>query len=578
MRGMTVQRRAGGMAQARLTAGLAALALLAACGGGGGGSDGATGAAPAPTATVDAAPRAVTTSADAVRLGKQATFGPDQALVDQLAGMSIASWISEQFTRSGSTYADLATAVPRSVCGGLTGTEASTCARVNLSQTPVAMRFYADAVGKDDQLRQRVALALSEILVASHFEVNSTAGLATYQQILLGNAFGNYRDILKAITLNPYMGDYLDMADSNRTAPSENYARELMQLFSTGVDQLNMDGSFVTDASGARVPVYGADDVRGIARALTGWTYARIGDVAITNNDAMDYTRPMIPVAARYDTTAKTFLGTTVPAGATQEQSVDAVVDAVFANASTAPNVAKQLIQHLVTANPGPAYVGRVAAVFANNGQGQRGDMKAVIRAILLDPEARGDARSGPADGKLKSPMLFLTSLARIIGTVTDGYAFVIREPNFGLQIFRSPSVFNYYPPDFPLAQSAGLVSPAGKLMTTSAIAQRHNFVYDWTVAGAPTRGDFQPQAAIAGSTGTQQAWTAWEAIGNDPDALIAKIDLLMLNNTMTTAQRQALKTAIVATTNADATAQARARAQMALYVVGASPQFQVDR
>ncbi len=517
---------------------------------------------------------------DAVRLAKQASFGPTQTLVDHIQALKVSAWLDEQFAATGSTYQDLlARAVPVNQCNALTGQEATNCNRDYRSSLPVAMRFYADAMGQPDQLRQRVAFALSELLVASDFEVNSTAGTASLQQIFLTNAFGNYKDILKATTLNAYMGDYLDMANSSKNAPNENYARELMQLFAMGVNKLNMDGTEQLDNSGAPIPNYTPDDVKNVARALTGWTYARLNGAAITDNNNIDYSKPMIVNAAIYDTAAKSFLGTTVAAGATQDASLNAVVDAVFNNASTAPYVSRHLIQQLVTSNPSVSYVGRVAAVFANNGSGVRGDLKAVVRAILTDAEARGDFKAGARDGKLKEPALLLASLGRMLNFTSDGYAFLTRDTALGEQPFRAPSVFNFYPPDYPLALSNGLLSPPSKLLTTGTALGRHNAMYDWTVSGdQASRAEYNAQAQIPGSAGTQVDWSSWEAFGTDLDGMLNRIDLLMLNRTMTAAQRTALKSAMTAITNTNAALQARKRAQVALYIVASSPQFQVDR
>jgi hypothetical protein len=284
----------------------------------------------------------------------------------------------------------------------------------------------------------------------------------------------------------------------------------------------------------------------------------------------------MVENTATYDTTAKTFLGVTIPAAASPAASIDAVVDAVFNHASCPPFIAKYLIQQLVVSNPSPAYVGRVAAVFANSGANVRGDLKAVVRAILTDAEARGDAKTGPSDGKLKEPVLFSLSLARLIGLTTDGFAFTTRDAALGQSPFRAPSVFNFYPPDFPLPLGGSLVSPPTKLMTVATIVARHNLAYDWTVTG-DTRGEYAVQTTIAGATGSTPDWSAWEAI-TDPGALADRVDTLMLNRTMTAAQRAALLAAIGAVTNADPVIQARKRAQVALYVVATSPQFQVDR
>lgn len=285
----------------------------------------------------------------------------------------------------------------------------------------------------------------------------------------------------------------------------------------------------------------------------------------------------MVMNVVNYDKTAKTFLGRTVAANATQDDSVNAVVDAVFTNASTAPFVSKQLIQHLVTSNPSPAYVGRVSAVFADNGAGVRGDLKAVVKAILMDADARGDARSGPTDGKVRDPILLATGLIRMIGAVSDGYAFATRDAVMGQAPFRAPSVFNFYPPDYPLPLGGALLSPSSKLISAATVMARHNMVYDWTIAG-DGHSNFAAQAQIAGSTGTQLDWAPWEAFGTDVDAMIDRVNLLALNGTMTAPQRSAMRAAVLAVTNANAALQARKRAQSALYIAASSPLFQVAR
>jgi uncharacterized protein (DUF1800 family) len=517
-------------------------------------------------------------AADAARLAKQATFGPTQALVDQIVATgSAGAWIDQQLAAAGSTYSDLAPrAVATNYCSAMAAASQSACYRDYQSSLPVAMEFYSHAMQNSDQLRQRVAFALSQLIVASDVEVHSTAGQAVFNQILVDGAFGNYHDLLKAVTLNPYMGDYLDMANSAKSLPNENYARELMQLFSMGVNSLNTDGTVKTDATGAAIPNYTPDDVHNVARALTGWTYTRLNGAAITDNTNIDYSKPMIQNAAIYDTTAKSFLGVTVAAGATQDASLQAVVDAVFNNASTGPYIAKFLIGNLVASNPSAAYVSRVATVFNNDGTGVRGNLKAVVRAILTDAEARGDAKSGASDGKVKEPILFMTAVGRLIGDKSDGYAFTTRDQGLGQQVFRAPSVFNFYPPDYPLPLGGGLQSPPSKLMTTSTIINRHNLAYDWTISG-DSRTEYATQA-INGATGTQPDWSSWEAFGADVAGMINRINLIMLNNTMTDAQKSALTTAVNAVTNTDATVQARKRAQTALYIVATSPQFQVDR
>jgi hypothetical protein len=314
-----------------------------------------------------------------------------------------------------------------------------------------------------------------------------------------------------------------------------------------------------------------------VARALTGWTYARIGTAPLTDTNALDYSRPMVQIAARYDTGAKTFLGATVPANASQVASVDAVVEAVFNHANTPRYIAKALIKQLVTTNPSPAYVERVARVFVNNGSGVRGDMRATVRAVLMDGEARGELKAGDF-GKVKEPILLLTSLGRMIPQKTDGYVYTQRDSTLGQSIFHSPSVFNFYPPDYPLPLGAGLESGPSKLMTTATVLARHNALYDWTISGdQATRTEYNAPAIVQ-ATGTQVDWTSWEAIGNDPEATLNKIDTLMLAGGMTSAQRTAIKAAMAAITNTNLSLQARKRAQVALYIAATSPQFQVDR
>lgn len=517
------------------------------------------------------------TPEEAARLAKQATFGPTPELIDAIvAKKTAASWVDEQLTLSESTYADLAQkSVPANYCSKLSGQPLDDCISVNFSATPMQVRFYSNAMNKNDQLRQRVAFALSQIVVASDSEVHKAAGLAAFDQILLSNAFGNYRDIVRDVTLSGYMGAYLNMADSNKSHPNENYARELMQLFSIGTALMNPDGTPQTDSTGTTIAAYTNNDVREVARALTGWTWARINNAPITDDNSRDWSKPMVMVESRFDTGQKIFLGKTVPAGATQQANVEAVIDALFNHPNTGPYICKRLIQQLTIADPTPAYVGRVAAVFANNGDSVRGDLKAVVRAIYLDTEARAASQR---PGKVKEPVLLATSLARAIGHKSDGGSFVFRDANMGQSPFRAPSVFGFYPYENPLPQGRGLISPVSKLMTTSTTINRHNFVFDWTINGDLERGEFKPQPTTPDATGTFANWGTWENNGADDGKTIDRINLVMLNGTMTPPQRQSLLSAMAAIKNNDIRIQARKRAQMALYVVASSPLFQVDR
>ncbi len=214
--------------------------------------------------------------------------------------------------------------------------------------------------------------------------------------------------------------------------------------------------------------------------------------------------------------------------------------------------------------------------MFANNGSSVRGDLKAVVRAILTDSEAR--AAPGTASGKVKEPILLMTGLARAIGFTTDGYVFVNRDTSMGQPVMRAPSVFNFYPTDYPLPGSTTLKSPASKLLNTSNVLRWHNFVYDWTIGGDATRAEYATDSGLPNSSLTQPLWSGWEAFGTDLDAMVARIDLLMFANTLTQPQKDALKAAATAITHADPLIQARKRAQMMLYVAASSPLFLVDR
>ena len=516
-------------------------------------------------------------SIQAARLAKQATFGPTPDLIREIVSSGSAEiWIESQFEYKNSKYSDLARyPVAANYCDGKSGTDRTACWNMYSSSLPVAMRFYSNAIENKDQLRQRVAFALSQILVTSDQGVHSSAGLAAYNQILLDNAFGNYRDILLDVTLNPYMGDYLNVSDSTKTSPNENYAREIAQLFTMGTIKLDPQGAPLLDDKGDTIANYGPTDIREMARALTGWTPARLDNAPISNWAKRDYTRPMIKVADRFDTGEKSFLGKTIPAGASQEDNIRALIDATFYNPSTPPFISKRLIQQLVTSNPSKEYVGRVSAVFSDNGSGVRGDLKAVVRAILLDEEARNVR---PTGGKVKEPILYMTSIARAIDMKGDGLALYYRENALGQPAFRAPSVFNFYSASFPLAQSRGLVSPPSQLMNTSTLIARHNLAIDWTLGSSLKRSEFQKQATIPGSTGTKIDWSTWSSAAADTRKLVDRVDLVLLNGAMTPAQRTALSKAINATKRPDPAIQRRLRAQTALYIVFTSPMFQVDR
>jgi uncharacterized protein (DUF1800 family) len=327
--------------------------------------------------------------------------------------------------------------------------------------------FWKNALTANDQLRQRVAFALSEMFVVSTDMVNARA-IPSYHNLLADDAFGNFRQLLNDVTLSPAMGAYLNMLNSG-AAPTgqianENYARELMQLFTTGLNLLKADGSLQLDGQGMPQPVYTQAQVQAYARALTGWTYANASGGVPTSfpNGVPNFDQPMHAIEVAHDMSAKALLsGVTLPAGQTAEQDLSGVIDSIFNHPNVGPFVGRQLIQHLVTGNPSPAYVGRVAAVFANNGSGVRGDMKAVITAILKDPEARAaDSDPTAEGGHLREPILYFTGILRALQfinldpqgryDVASSYTAPLGEVPYA-----AASVFNFFPPGYVIPGTA---------------------------------------------------------------------------------------------------------------------------
>src|SRR5665213_1513679 len=349
----------------------------------------------------------------AARFLDQAAFGPDAASIAQVQAVGLQTYLNEQFAAPISPYPD----------PGATG--------FGLGQ--VQARFFVNAVHGQDQLRQRVAFALSQIFVASAVEENTPTQLVPYLRLLKNDAFVNFRQLMEDVTLSPTMGEYLDMRNNDKANPTsdtranENYARELMQLFTIGLSQLNQDGSLQVDASGNPIPTYDQTTIQNFAKVYTGWTYPTKPGATLRKHNPAYFVGPMVAFESNHDTTSKTLLnGFVVAAGGTAESDLKAALDNIFNHQNVAPFISQQLIQHLVSSNPSPAYVGRIAAVFSDNGNGVRGDLQAVVKAILLDPEARagdeGPSLSPPdTSGHLREPVFAAASILRGLGaTVND--------------------------------------------------------------------------------------------------------------------------------------------------------------
>lgn len=416
--------------------------LVAGCGGGGGG-----GPAPAPPGI---------TRAEAARFLRQATFGPTAAEIDRVVAMGYEAWLDEQLA--------LPATLQQPVLESLGTPDDQT------GQADRIDAWFRAALRGPDQLRQRVAFALSEIWVVSEQSglFNQPYGLANYYDLLARGAFGNYRQLMEDATLHPAMGLYLSMLGNRKPdvalniRPDENYARELMQLFTIGLVELEPDGTVRRDGLGHPLPTYDQAVIEGFAHAWTGWTF---GGSASFLAPSFDFLQPMTAFPEYHDTGPKQVLGGEVlPGGQTPAQDLEAALDNIFAHPNVGPFVGRQLIQRLTASNPSPGYVARVAAVFADNGRGVRGDLRAVVRAILLDPEAR-TAPADDAAGKAVEPLIRLTHLWRAYGASAANGRYEVAAPAFFFEQgpLQARSVFNFFQPGYAPPgeiRERGLVAP----------------------------------------------------------------------------------------------------------------------
>ena len=493
----------------------------------------------------------------AARLLDQATFGPTLAQIQSVQTTGIDSYITSQFNTAYTPLPNIPSPLP------------AVCLAANTATVCEESEWWQTVLTGNDQLRQRVAFALSEMFVISSDSLNATT-ITYYHNTLAQDAFTNFSTIMHDVTLSPGMGAYLNMLNSAK-APvgqiaNENYARELMQLFTIGLDQLNQDGSLQLDTSGNPIPTYTEAQVQAFARAYTGWTYANSTGGSPTNfpNNTANYFAPMAPVETDHDTTAKTLLnGTVLPAGQTAEEDLTGALANIFAHSNVGPFVCKQLIQHLVTSNPSPAYVSRIAAVFANNGSGVRGDMQAVIRAILEDTEARaGDTNPLYDGGHLREPMLWMTNYLRAIGfTNTDVngsyYSLSNYSNNLNERPYRSGSVFNFFPPSYVIPQTT-LNAPEFDLENTASAILRLSLA-DTMVYNKIT--GFSVDLSATGTLG--------QIAAASPANLVDTLSTMFMHGQMPTDMR----TQILSTITGLSTAQ---QVRVAVYLVISSSQYKI--
>lgn len=509
---------------------------------------------------------------DAGRFLSQATFGPTDALIAKVQSQGFDAFLNEQFAAPISShlaFVDAAVAAMPSPSPGATPNQPL------LTQTHDAWWTYA--VAGQDQLRQRVAFALSEFFVVSVTPGNlggQPYALPTYMDVLVKGAFGNYRQLLEDVTLNPAMGDYLDMLRSQKantartTLPNENYAREIMQLFSIGLYNLNLDGSLTLSPSGFPIDTYNQDAILGMAAVFTGWTYGQTTNPPIFNAP-QNWRIPMVNVASRHSTDAKQILnGVLIPANQTAAQDLKTTLDTIFNHPNVGPFFCRQLIQRLVMSNPSPGYVYRVASVFNNNGQGVRGDLQAVVRAILMDYDARGPAKTSQGAGHLREPVIRLTNLLRAFNATSPDGKFSVRNANGNLfqEAMHSPTVFNFFSPDYSTPGAiaeAGLKSPEFEITTETSVATVANFL----------------RTEIYGSLGPATARITLNispqiSMAANPAQLVDNLNSLLMANNMTTEMRTILINAITAIPASNPTE----RTRTAIYLVVNSPEYSVDK
>jgi uncharacterized protein (DUF1800 family) len=434
---------------------------------------------------------AVTTDAAAARFLTQATFGPTRADIDRVKELGLRAWIDEQEAAPISYLSADTVAEWRAVPQGGRGQD-----NVRPGFHHRNSAWFKDVMEGDDQLRQRVAFALSQIFVISIENAqlrNWENGVTAFYDVLLDHAFGDFRSLLERVTLQPSMGLYLShlrnaKADPETGAlPDENYAREVMQLFTIGLNELQPDGTLKLDNRGLPIPTYTNETIQEMARVFTGWTFASANpaDDRQFRRSARDDVSPMILFPQFHDDGAKTIVtGRVLPAGQGGEADLRDTLDTLVDHPNTGPFIARRLIQRLVTSNPSPGYVYRVAQAFADNGQGQRGDLGAVVRAILLDYEARSPEIAATGSfGKLKEPLLRFTGLIRLVPIEGDDGRLDVRamEAWLGQEFMRAPSVFNFYEPDYTKPGSiaaAGLFAPEFQITTDTTAITAPNMFY----------------------------------------------------------------------------------------------------
>lgn len=565
---------------------------------------------------------------DVMRFMQQATFGPTPALELRLRRTSFFAWLNEQFNLPLPTN-DPFLSCQSGGCSFLLGqypnlplqptniatTCTGDCRRNNYSMYPMQRWFFLNALYGEDQLRRRVSWALSQILVTSGIDVQQSSWMLQYQKALDRHAFGNYKKLLKEVTLNPTMGFYLDMMLSTRFSPNENYAREINQLFAVGLFELNMDGTPKLNGNSESIPTYTQTTIDNFTKVFTGWQTCNGGascpNAPAAGSGIVNFIDPMLLQPNFHDTTAKTLynypgvdpstrdlpaiqVGQDTTAYANGE--LDKAIDNIYNHPNVPPFISKNLIQHLVTSDPSPAYVQRVATVF-NNYKNDDNQLRYVIYAILTDPEARGNVKNDPRYGLLREPVLFATNVLRQLGakafstaitecntatlsTCSDGFI-ANNSLAMGQGPYLSPTVFNFYPPDYIVpSTNPAVLGPEFAILTASTAFQRANFINQMIMTtgvanttGLNTNAPSGTAISTVALTELQNLSTA-DTSGNQ---LMDALNIRFMHRTMSSQMRSTILTAVTAIP-ATSAANHLLRARTALYLVLTSSQYQIQK
>ena len=509
------------------------------------------------------------TPTEASRILSKGTFGPTVTEVDRLVNMGTSAWFSDQFSKPQKLEA-LHFVYMNAAQAGLPAGQ-------RVSEEQFLESFWKQAVNGDDQLRQRVAFALSEIFVISFQNgtlANNPRGVAQYYDMLGTYAFGNFRTLLEQVTLHPMMGNYLSSLRNQKTVgarlPDENYAREVMQLFTIGLWKLNQDGTQATPPEAT----YTSDDIKGLAKVFTGWSWYGSDKSQSRffggNPDPERDWRPMQNYPDFHEPLPKTFLNVTIPANTSGEVSLQTALDTLFNHPNVGPFIGRQLIQRLVTSNPSPAYVSRVAAAFANNGQGVRGDLKAVIKAVLLDPEAMTFSTASTA-GKLREPVIRLANWMRAFNANSPSGNFPVGNLDdplreIGQTPMSSPTVFNFFRPEYIPPNSsiaaANLVAPEMQITEETSVVGYLNYMRTAIPNGIGPTNVIKPN------------YTAELALVGTPELLVDRVNLLLLQNNMSAG----LRGQILAAINSNPTNTNQNKVNLAIFLTMASPEYLVQK